>query len=144
MMIPSSIINTRLLFTSNICMIDHVSVHVSDFAKAKEFYSKALAPLGYSVITEFAEWSVAGLGADGKPDLWIKADGAKQDVHVAVAAKDKQQVDDFYSAGMAAGGTDNGKPGYRKDYSPGYYAAFLKDSDGHNVEVVFHDPNPAQ
>ena len=126
-----------------ITMIDHVSLHVSDFEKAKGFYSKALAPLGYTMMMEMAEWKVAGFG-EGKPDLWIHGKGSEDEDHVAFAAKDKASVDAFYKAGMDAGGTDNGAPGYRKDYSPGYYAAFVKDADGHNIEVVFHDPNPSE
>jgi len=121
-------------------MIDHVSIRANDIAKAKEFYSKALAPLGYTVMMEFAEYKVVGLGADGKADLWISGKGSEDEGHVALVAKDKAAVDAFYKAGLAAGGADNGAPGYRKDYSPGYYAAFVKDPDGHNIEVVFHDP----
>ena len=124
-------------------MIDHASMHVTDFAQAKDFYSKALAPLGYSLIADMAEWKVAGFGADSKADFWINADGSEQTNHVAFAAKDKAAVDGFHAAALAAGGKDNGAPGYRKDYSPGYYAAFAHDMDGHNVEVVFHDPNPS-
>lgn len=124
-------------------MIDHVSLHVNDFAKSKAFYSKALAPLSYSIITEFSEWSVAGIGADGKPDIWIMADGAKQSTHIALSVSSKAIVETFYKAALAAGGKDNGAPGYRKEYSPGYYAAFVHDPDGHNIETVFHDPNPS-
>lgn len=120
-------------------MIDHVSLHVSDFVKAKEFYAKALAPLGYAVISDYAEWSVAGLGANGKPDLWIKADGAHQASHIALVASSKEMVDGFYKAALEAGAKDNGAPGYRKEYSPGYYGAFVLDVDGHNIEAVFHD-----
>lgn len=124
-------------------MIDHAGIHVSDIAKAKEFYSKALAPLGYTMIAEYPEYKVAGFGEGGKADFWLNADGSEQENHVAFAAKDKAAVDGFYKVSLAAGGTDNGAPGYRKDYSPGYYAAFVKDIDGHNIEVVFHDPNPS-
>ncbi len=122
-------------------MLDHVSLHVNDYIKAKEFYSKALAPLGYSVLMDFAEWSVAGMGADGKPDLWLKGDGAKQSTHVAIVASSREVVDAFYKAALEAGVKDNGAPGYRKEYSPGYYGAFVLDMDGHNVEAVFHDPS---
>ena len=123
-------------------MIGHVSLHVNDFQKSKEFYTKMLAPLGYVMVMEFAEWSVAGFGEPAKPDFWIKADGADKSGHVAFTASSKQQVDGFYEAGIAAGGKDNGKPDYRKEYSPGYYAAFVIDPDGHNIEVVYFDPNP--
>jgi predicted lactoylglutathione lyase len=124
-------------------MIDHISLHVSDIAKSKDFYTKALAPLGYTMMMEFPEFKVAGFGADGKADFWINGKDSDVTNHIAFAAKDKAAVDGFYKAGVAAGGTDNGAPGYRKDYSPGYYAAFVKDLDGHNVEVVFHDPKPS-
>src|SRR6185295_19322553 len=108
-------------------MIDHTGVRVSDLAKAKDFYSKALAPLGYSVLAEYAEYKVFGMGEAPKADFWVHGgDSVEDENHVAFAAKDKAAVDGFYKAGVAAGGTDNGKPGYRKDYSPGYYAAFVK------------------
>jgi len=122
-------------------MIDHVSLHVSDFAKAKAFYAAALQPLGYELLMNMDEWQVAGLGANKKPDIWLQADGTKQSTHLALAATGKDMVDGFYKATMAAGGKDNGAPGYRKEYSPGYYAAFIHDMDGHNIEVVFHDPS---
>ncbi|HEV7121724.1 MAG TPA: VOC family protein [Candidatus Paceibacterota bacterium] len=126
-------------------MIDHTTLHVKDIEKSKEFYAKALAPLGYEQLSEFAEWKVVGLGAEGKSDLWLVGDAAGTPAgHVAFAAHDKAQVDSFHAAGLAAGGGDNGAPGYRKDYTPGYYAAFVHDPDGHNLEVVFHDPNPVQ
>lgn len=126
-------------------MIDHASVHVSDIEKSKAFYAKALAPLGYAMLAEYPEYKVAGFGEAPKADFWISAgEGMEQENHVAFAAKDKETVEGFHEAGILAGGTDNGAPGYRKDYSPGYYAAFVKDPDGHNIEVVFHDPNPSE
>ncbi len=125
-------------------MIDHVSLHVSDIERAKDFYSKALKPLGYEKTGEFPEWTVVGYGVSGKSDFWLTGDGALQKGHVSFAAENKGIVDKFYDAGIEAGGKDNGKPGYRKDYSPGYYAAFVHDPDGHNIEVVYHDPNPKE
>ncbi len=125
-------------------MIDHAGFHVSDIAQAKEFYAKALAPLGYTLLAEYPEWNVAGFGIAPKADFWLNGKGVNDANHVAFAANDKSAVDGFHKAALAAGGEDNGAPGYRKDYSPGYYAAFVKDLDGHNVEVVFHDPNPAE
>jgi catechol 2,3-dioxygenase-like lactoylglutathione lyase family enzyme len=125
-------------------MIDHAGLRVSDIAKAKEFYSKALAPIGYKMIAEYPEYKIAGFGEPPKSDLWLSSgEGVEDTNHVAFVAKDKAAVDGFHKAGISAGGTDNGAPGYRKDYSPGYYAAFVKDPDGHNIEVVFHDPNPS-
>lgn len=125
-------------------MIHHISINVSDFEKGKEFYSKALAPLGYSLISDYGEWSVAGFGA-GAPDTWVAGKGSvTQTTHVAYSAKNKEEVQAFYDAALSAGGKDNGKPGYRKDYSAGYYAAFVHDPDGNNIEVVFMDPNPTE
>ena len=125
-------------------MIDHTGFHVADIERSKEFYGKALAPLGYSLVHEMPEWKVAGYGEGGKADFWLVGDGAEKPSHVAFRATNKESVEKFYEAGMAAGGTDNGAPGYRKEYTPGYYAAFVKDPDGHNIEVVFHDPNPSE
>ena len=124
-------------------MIDHAGVTVSDFGKGKDFFSKSLAPLGYTMLAEFGEWSVAGFGA-GKPDFWIHTEEVKQKGHIAFAADNKAAVDGFYKAGLEAGGKDNGAPGYRKNYNPGYYAAFVLDPDGNNIEVVFHDPSPTE
>ena len=124
-------------------MIDHVSAHVNDLAKAKEFYSKALKPLGYESGMELTEWNVMGFTCMGKSDFWVNGDGATQDTHIAFSATSTTMVDDFYQATIAAGGKDNGKPGYRKDYSPGYYAALAFDPDGHHLEAVFHDPSPS-
>ena len=125
-------------------MIDHVSLRVSDITKAKEFYTKALAPLGYTLMRDMPEYGVAGYGEGGKADLWLNGKGTDDEMHLALTAKDKAAVEGFYKEAMAAGGTDNGGPGYRKEYSPGYYGAFVKDMDGHNIEVVFHDPNPSE
>lgn len=125
-------------------MIDHTGFHVNDIEKSKVFYDQALLPLGYSLLNDMPEWKSAGYGAEGKPDLWIMGDGCKQTEHVAFTAPNKETVQKFYDAGIAAGGVDNGAPGYRKDYAPGYYASFVKDPDGHNIEVVFHDPSPSE
>ncbi len=122
-------------------MIDHLTVKVSDYAKSKPFYLAALEPLGYAVAMEYQ--GGAGFGAP-KPDLWIAQDPANvRPMHVAFAARDHATVDAFYSAAMAAGGRDNGPPGIRKDYHENYYAAFVYDPDGHNVEVVCHRPPAA-
>jgi catechol 2,3-dioxygenase-like lactoylglutathione lyase family enzyme len=119
-------------------MLDHLTLKVRDLEKAKAFYTAALRPLGYSVVMEFGEF--AGLGA-GKPDLWLKRDPDNvRPTHVALTADERKAVDAFYDAAMSAGATDNGGPGVRTDYHPTYYAAFVLDSDGHNVEVVCHAP----
>jgi catechol 2,3-dioxygenase-like lactoylglutathione lyase family enzyme len=125
-------------------MIDHTGFNVSDLEKSKDFYSKALAPLGYSVSAEIDEIS-AGFGApqsdedDPGGDFWI-ALGEPQTprTHVAFRAASKKEVDQFYKAALKAGGTDNGPPGERPHYHRGYYAAYVHDPDGYNVEAVFH------
>ncbi|HEY7530687.1 MAG TPA: VOC family protein [Gemmatimonadota bacterium] len=121
-------------------MIDHVSVLVGDLARSKEFYVAALGPLGYSAILEFP--SSIGLGAAGKPDLWLTLDtrGHIHPVHVAVRAGSRADVDAFHRSATAAGGKDNGPPGVRPHYHPHYYGAFVLDPDGHNLEAVCHDP----
>jgi catechol 2,3-dioxygenase-like lactoylglutathione lyase family enzyme len=126
-------------------MIDHIGFPVSDYARSKAFYEKALAPLGYAVIMEFAETTsgspAIGFGRDGKPDFWIGGEGRLQGVlHVAIAADNRAMVDAFYRAAIAAGGKDNGAPGLRPHYHPNYYGAFVLDPDGHNVEAVCHRP----
>ena len=122
-------------------MIDHISVRVQDLSRALDFYKGALAPLGYQVLMQFP--GVAGLGAGGKPDLWImETDQPVNPTHVAFNGA-RDQIDAFHEAAMAAGGTDNGPPGLRADYHPHYYAAFVLDGDGNNVEVVCHDPEGA-
>jgi catechol 2,3-dioxygenase-like lactoylglutathione lyase family enzyme len=121
-------------------MINHITLHVNDIDKAKDFYSKTLGPLGYTVTGEYPEWKLIGMGTDGKSDLWILGDGAKQEMHVAFTASDKDAIQKFYDGGLAAGGKDNGAPGYRENYTPGYYAGFVTDPDGHNIEAVFMDP----
>jgi catechol 2,3-dioxygenase-like lactoylglutathione lyase family enzyme len=122
-------------------MIDHVSVRVSDFGRLVAFYRDALAPIGYQVIMEYP--GAVGLGADGKPDLWLmQTDKPLNPTHVALNAGSRPPIDAFYAASLAAGGTDNGAPGLRLDYHPTYYAAFVRDPEGNNIEVVCHtDPN---
>ena len=120
-------------------MIDHIGFDVSDYQRAKQFYSSALAPLGYSVMMEFG--TVAGMGAEGIPDLWISQGSATKPImHIAFQCSKRAQVDKFYAAALKAGGKDNGPPGIRKDYSPTYYAAYVFDPDGNNIEAVCHAP----
>jgi catechol 2,3-dioxygenase-like lactoylglutathione lyase family enzyme len=127
-------------------MIDHMGFSVSDYERAKAFYAKALAPLGYSLIMEVpaertGHSAAAGFGAGGKPDFWFGAEGAmNKPMHVAILAKDRAMVDAFYKAAMAAGGRDNGPPGIRPHYHANYYGAFVLDPDGHNIEAVCHAP----
>jgi catechol 2,3-dioxygenase-like lactoylglutathione lyase family enzyme len=126
-------------------MIDHTGVAVSNFQKAKAFYEKALAPIGYALIMELpasvtGSADVAGFGEPPKPDFWIASGSPnKPPVHIAFRVPSRAKVDAFYKAAIAAGGTDNGPPGLRPHYHPNYYGAFVRDPDGHNIEAVCHE-----
>ncbi|HEY0010398.1 MAG TPA: VOC family protein [Candidatus Paceibacterota bacterium] len=121
-------------------MIAHTSVAVKDFPKSKELYIKALAPLGYVLGMELAEYGVAGFTHEGQVDFWIGKKDSAGNGHVAFTAASQEEVQAFHKAALEAGATDNGAPGYRKEYSPGYYAAFVHDLDGNNIEAVWMDP----
>jgi catechol 2,3-dioxygenase-like lactoylglutathione lyase family enzyme len=126
-------------------MLDHVALEVSDFDRSKGFYEAALAPLGITLVMEPAP-QAAGFGSDvgqgPKPYFWIMARGRPpvSGAHVSFAAPDRDTVDAFHAAALAAGGTDNGAPGPRPIYHPGYYGGFVLDPDGNNVEAVCHRP----
>jgi predicted lactoylglutathione lyase len=125
-------------------VIDHMSVGVRDLARSRAFYLAALAPLGYGEIGEWSEDNDAvAFGPPGFDDFIISTAYEPGTVHVAFAADSRDQVQAFHAAALAAGGRDNGGPGPRAEYSPGYYGAFVLDPDGHNVEAVFHDPSAA-
>ena len=116
-------------------MFDHIGLLVVDLKKSLRFYQAALGPLGHVVGGN--DDSYAGLGPKDAVALWLyKADKATR-AHVAFRATSREAVDRFYHAGLEAGGKDNGKPGIRAGYSPNYYAAFLFDPDGNNVEAVY-------
>jgi catechol 2,3-dioxygenase-like lactoylglutathione lyase family enzyme len=120
-------------------MIDHVTAKVSDIEHGKNFYSQALAPLGYSMAMEFP--GAAGFGtAEGGPDFWIGTNEERGATHIAFTAKDRATVDAFHEAAIAAGGKDNGAPGLRPHYHENYYGAFVHDADGNNIEAVCHMP----
>jgi catechol 2,3-dioxygenase-like lactoylglutathione lyase family enzyme len=126
-------------------MIDHIGLSVSEYEKAKAFYLKALAPIGYGLIMEVQQDEndapACGFGKDGKPDFWIGGEGGlNKPIHVAFVVDDRATVDAFYKAALAAGGRDNGRPGLRPHYHPNYYGAFVRDPDGHNIEAVCHRP----
>jgi len=123
-------------------VLDHVTIGVSDLARSREFYEAALEPLGlahvrtHSVLPEEVEF-----GPDGMTDLAIStAYPVGAPVHIAFAADSRAEVDAFHAAAILAGGSDNGAPGVRPQYSDRYYGAFVLDPDGHNVEAVFHEP----
>ena len=127
-------------------ILDHIGINVSDFERAKAFYSKALAPLGVGLVMEFGK--AAGFGRGGKPDLWVGEGNTSYQrpehltpitpVHVCLKAKSREEVDAFHRAALEAGAKDFGAPGLRPQYHPNYYGAFVLDPDGHNIEAVFH------
>lgn len=115
-------------------MIDHIGIPVSDLIRSKQFFVAALAPLGYKVIFDLP--NAAGMGAGAFPTFWIGSGQPRGPLHIAFSASGREPVDAFHRAALAAGGRDNGQPGVRAEYHPNYYAAFVLDPDGNNVEVV--------
>jgi catechol 2,3-dioxygenase-like lactoylglutathione lyase family enzyme len=134
-----------MVLAAHMSTLDHVTLSVSDYAASKAFYDKALAPLGIKRLMEFGQ--AAGFGRT-KPDFWIGAGPASfqrpeqlrviTPAHIAFAAANREEVHAFYAAAIAAGGKDFGAPGVRAHYHPKYYAAFVLDPDGHDIEAVFH------
>lgn len=118
-------------------MIAHVAIPVSNYSKSKEFYNTTLKPLGYKNNMEYGE--AAGFNDGKNTDFWISKSDTVTKTHLAFEAKSQKEVEAFYSAALKAGGKDNGGPGYRPEYWPGYYAAFVYDPDGHNIEAVWYD-----
>jgi len=117
-------------------MFDHIQVKVKDLKSSKRFYTAALAPLGFTV--QYEGGGAVGFGPKGAPALWLGEGEPRGAVHIAFAAKDRAAVKAFYAAAIPVGGKDNGAPGLRPDYHANYYAAFVKDPDGNNVEAVCH------
>jgi catechol 2,3-dioxygenase-like lactoylglutathione lyase family enzyme len=118
-------------------MIDHVGLNVRDHAASKRFYERSLVAIGYETLMSFE--NATGFGKDGKPDFWLfDREPTGGQTHVALQVPDRRSVDFFHAAAVAAGGADNGAPGLRAQYHPTYYAAYVLDPDGNNVEVVCH------
>jgi catechol 2,3-dioxygenase-like lactoylglutathione lyase family enzyme len=115
-------------------MFDHVGLKVKDLDASARFFEAALGALGYSL--QSRDDSGASFGASGEPALYLGAGKPNAGVHVAFRARDRAAVDRFHAAGLRAGGRDHGPAGLRADYGPTYYAAFLLDPDGNNVEAV--------
>ena len=126
-------------------MIDHMGITVSDIKRSRAFYSKVLEVLGYVPITDkptsisFGVKDGYGKSTDPSGDFWL-SEGVPMvpRVHFAFSAASQNTVDAFFTAGITSGGTDNGSPGIRSKYHLNYYAAFLLDPDGYNIEAVCH------
>lgn len=123
-------------------MIAHVGIQVSDIERSKKFYLAALQPIGYQMIREYAVSSTrgaasAGFGEPPRADFWLyQGNPDSVSSHIAFQVPKRAMVDAFYQASMAAGASDNGKPGLRSQYSANYYGAFVLDPDGYNIEAV--------
>jgi len=115
-------------------MFDHVEIPVSDVTRSKAFYRNVLAVLGYDDLVDNGDW--CGFGRDGKVPFAIFRAESVSAAHLAFVADDRATVDRFHAAALKSGGRDNGAPGLRTEYAPNYYAAFVHDPDGNNVEAV--------
>lgn len=122
-------------------MLDHLSIAVSNITRSKAFYTAVLATLGYRPQKDFGD-AVGfsdGKGSDPGGDFWIVEKAPAMPLpHFAFSAATREEVDAFHAAAIAAGGTENGPPGIRQAYHPHYYATFVVDPDGYNIEAVCH------
>jgi catechol 2,3-dioxygenase-like lactoylglutathione lyase family enzyme len=116
-------------------MLDHVAINVNDLSTANAYYERALQPLGYTVGMEVGE-HVGFRSGEGELDFWLSERGEPSPAHVGFRARDRAAVDAYYKAALAAGGTDNGGPGVREDFHENYYAAYVLDPEGNNIEAV--------
>lgn len=118
-------------------MYDHIGLRTADLSASCKFYAAALAPLGFGLCYE--DETTVGFGPPDSPALWLHAatPGTASQMHLALAAPSRSAVDAFYAAAMANGAADNGAAGLRTDYGANYYAAFVLDPDGNNLEAVF-------
>jgi catechol 2,3-dioxygenase-like lactoylglutathione lyase family enzyme len=121
-------------------MFDHIGLRVSDLKASVTLYSQLLDALGFELVANGADY--AGFGPPGAAGFWLyeRHGAAGPGTHVAFVAKNRRAVDAFHAAGLNAGAHDNGPPGLRPDYSQDYYAAFLVDRDGNNLEAVCLTP----
>ena len=120
-------------------MIDHVVLYVSDLGRSRRFYEQALEPVGYGIV--FETEGLVAFGSEGQTRFAVRSGKEPNTTaHVAFQAEDRATVDAFHAAAMAAGGMDEGPPGVRENYGPTYYAAFVGDPDGNNVESVCRRP----
>ncbi len=125
-------------------MIHHIDFAVTNFERSRAFYLEALAPLGIGVVMDLERGDdrrLTGFGLPPDPTFWIRTgDGMGGRLHVAFLAQSRNAVDAFHEAALRTGGTDNGRPGLRARYAEHYYAAFVLDPDGHNIEAVCRRP----
>jgi catechol 2,3-dioxygenase-like lactoylglutathione lyase family enzyme len=120
-------------------MFDHVVFGVSDYPASKAFFLRALEPIGMAIVSE-GPLGIE-LSSDGKVSLCMfQTEEKPAHLHLAFVAENRQQVEAFYRAALEAGAKDNGAPGLRPNYTGKYYAAFVIGPDGHNIEVVCHEP----
>jgi catechol 2,3-dioxygenase-like lactoylglutathione lyase family enzyme len=126
-------------------MFDHLQIKVTDLEECRAFYEAVLAALGYRIVFEVE--GVVGIGTSTHDMFEIRQAGddapLSSAVHVAFTAPSRRAVDEFHRAALARGARDNGPPGLRPEYEPGYYAAFVIDPNGHNLEAVFMESPPA-
>ncbi|MDO8561612.1 MAG: VOC family protein [bacterium] len=118
-------------------MIAHVTVPVKDYAKAKALYAAMLTPVGYKLTADHPDWKAGGFMEGGHTSFWIAEKKEMEPTHVAVLAESKEAVQEFYAKAIETGAKDNGGPGFRTEYSPEYYAAFVLDDDGNNIEACY-------
>lgn len=125
-------------------VIDHIGVGVRNFETSLDFYTRALAPLGFEpVALDDADNRSAAFGVQGRDDFWIHEGRPAGRMHVAFQAESRDAVDGFHAAALEAGARDNGAPGLRPAYSDTYYAAYVLDPNGNNIEAVFHGDAPS-
>jgi catechol 2,3-dioxygenase-like lactoylglutathione lyase family enzyme len=132
-------------------VIDHVEIRVSDLAASRQMYESALAELGFAVLSEgeFEGDAYVLFGRDESDDFGVHSVGSvpgrdrvTTGAHIAFQASDAESVRRWHDAALRHGATDNGPPGPRPEYTGNYYAAFVLDLDGNNIEAVFHSPTP--
>jgi catechol 2,3-dioxygenase-like lactoylglutathione lyase family enzyme len=121
--------------------VDHLTLRVRDLEASRRFYAAALAPWGSRESKD--DWGIS-FGPPGSEDVAIAEGEPSGPIHLALSAPDRETVDRFYDAALSGGGRDNGPPGERPQYHPGYYAAYVLDPDGNNVEAVFHGRQEAE
>ena len=123
----------------SIVQLDHLNLYVRDVKLSRAFYEAVLLPFGYQVVRDFGEVAV-GFGDRNYAALALVRDTREiHTAHVAFRVENRADVDEFYSIALKAGASDNGAPGMRPHYHDNYYAAFVIDPDGHNLEFVCHD-----